>query len=930
MPPYVIPQVLVFQEFNRIATEIAEPLRAHISGPHAYLLRYGFPAEKPLGSLGAYDPAAVHAFPWPGRPTGAKVDTGYTKVFVADAELEYLARLAGDGAAIAPVAGTRNQIRWADTSGGFKAGGDAYPRYARLLDRDVRRGDRVRISGLGTDEATYDLETYVLGIASTGADRRAATVQGTPDAAAGNHATQAASAVIAPADDNDNTSVLAVVLTGYSAYADGVLDDVYTIKVVAPETGGDPTTARLTLTSASGKDDTAAVAPAANDTAFAAGGRGLQLKITKDGTTPQPLETGQTWTVTIHDDYVRPTVTAAGTYTGPWDTTYILTCTRGGRFAAGSDQGKPAFTIATTTGVDVSGPITVTATGAAFAVGTRGVTATVAATGTPTGVRKDDKWYIPVTAQADGAFRTLALGHSLPAELLTATDLELHLAIRTDIEVPSPRYRAEPLRNWEQSATAITLNDGMTATEASWTDGGVPQDLPVTTGRVYVEYRAWRDELTHEIGSIDDIAAIDTAITGPLTPDNPLKWGVYKALANANGTAVKFTAVADPDALDSWATMLSLLTGRDDVYNLVPLTFDRAVQDLVAAHVQDQSSPEAGRWRAAFFGIAADELRAIVDPSTSTDGAAVLATFADDPETAGSQYTRVTVPGGNADFLTAGIRPGDSVRGLYTTSWGEESYAEFSIDAVLTEDSLRLVAGPNEAIAVPQRIEVWRRLTNAELAADVARRAGSFGSRRIKAVRPMGRADAVGSGGTRMPHYYLAAALAGLRSGVVPHQGLTNVALAGFDELALGGELGTDALSTMAADGTWVVVQDPDGTVKSRHAVTTDNASLDAREETIVANVDSISHLFLRRLRPYIGVMNVTPTALSRLRIEIVSVIEFLKANGYTETLGGQLIDGAVTQLRAHALLKDRVVAIVTLTVPSPLNALELHQQIVI
>jgi hypothetical protein len=44
MSSYVKPQVLVFQEFNIVPTEITEPLRAHIAGPHAMLHRYSVAA----------------------------------------------------------------------------------------------------------------------------------------------------------------------------------------------------------------------------------------------------------------------------------------------------------------------------------------------------------------------------------------------------------------------------------------------------------------------------------------------------------------------------------------------------------------------------------------------------------------------------------------------------------------------------------------------------------------------------------------------------------------------------------------------------------------------------------------------------------------------------------------------------------------------
>jgi hypothetical protein len=220
---------------------------------------------------------------------------------------------------------------------------------------------------------------------------------------------------------------------------------------------------------------------------------------------------------------------------------------------------------------------------------------------------------------------------------------------------------------------------------------------------------------------------------------------------------------------------------------------------------------------------------------------------------------------------------------------------------------------------VPRKIEIWRTPTKAEQATELARQAGAFGSQRVKAVWR----NFVAPGAP--PSYFLAANLAGLRSGVAPHQGLTNVEISGADG-AVGADeyFDADELDVLAEAGVWIVVQDPDGTVKTRHAVTTDPSSIETREETMVANLDAISYFLLRRLRPFIGIMNVTPTAISRINVELVSAIEFLKANGFAELLGGQLIDGVVVELRAHATLADTLVAVVELTRPYPLNSLNL------
>ena len=68
---YVLPQVLVFQEFTQLPTPIVEPLRAHISGGNAELFRFSDTDEKALINLGSYDPLAATDYLYPNRPTGA-------------------------------------------------------------------------------------------------------------------------------------------------------------------------------------------------------------------------------------------------------------------------------------------------------------------------------------------------------------------------------------------------------------------------------------------------------------------------------------------------------------------------------------------------------------------------------------------------------------------------------------------------------------------------------------------------------------------------------------------------------------------------------------------------------------------------------------------------------------------------------------------
>jgi hypothetical protein len=547
------------------------------------------------------------------------------------------------------------------------------------------------------------------------------------------------------------------------------------------------------------------------------------------------------------------------------------------------------------------------------------------------GLRKGDKYFVPVTAQKNGRVSTLILGHTILDDLQTAPDLDLTLYItKPELEIRKERIETPPILNWEpdpaaednpELLTQICIHDGITAYDESYTSGGDPVPLPVASGaEIFVEFSEFLSTWCDKVGSLRDVADIDL-IPGPLDPGNPLKWGVFKALSNSNSTAVKFTAVCNPDDIDDWINVLEVIKGRDDVYGLVPLTRDRTVWDLFQAHVNAQSAADIGFWRVAWFSPTVDQDQELVGINTSDDSELVLATLDDDPFSTGTQYTWLKVTSENINLLEAGIAPGDTVRYLYTSDgFGNEEFTEFTVDQVINADTIRLFTGHASAIAVPSKVEIYHSLSKTEYANELVTIAQSFSDRRIRCTWP----DIVGSSGEDTNGYYMSCALAGLRSGIVPHRSMTNLEIAGFDDVNRSDEFFTATqIDILRNGGVWVVTTDRDGTIITHLGETTDVSGLAQREEMVVSNVDSISFLIKNRLQIFIGQANVTPSALKLIQIELTSIIEFLKVNGYTEMLGGQLIDATIRAIRQHPLLKDRVTVILDLEIPFPINNIE-------
>lgn len=912
-----VSQSAVFQNVPALTQDLLAP---HVAGGHAALFRHAVAAEKVLASLGTYDPTVDTVYDWPNRPADSIIDLGYVKLFADNAKLRYFQDLVSSASTVQAAAGYRNRVR--SSSVAFKANGDAYPRDGLLFDRDVRVGDLAFVRGT-VASTSYQLWTTVQGFAGE-------PVAATVGAASADDANEAALSLAASVDKiagADNCIEWSLDATAYDGLADGDPEETYTVEVTQGSVGGDYTTALLRVTSASGNDNQSSLVPDALDVWFAVGSRGLLARLSlapgsscstnalDDAVSPTDLVQGQKWKFHVKQNFTPPTATSGGTYTGDSDTTYVVEVTLGGLYA-----NEPEITVSTTTGVDSSGPTAVTAAGVAVAIGTQGVTIRF----NQAGLCKGDRYRIAVTAAAEGSMQTLILGNNLPSALLDASDLDLKLYIQKDVQVTAHRIESPPDLNWSAAADAFTVSAAVTAYDSSWTDDGTQLPLPVEAADLYVEYRAWLPGFADKVYSLTGASQVE-ALLGPVHPDNPLAFGVYQALHNGNSRAVHFTAVVDPDTAADWDTVLDLVAGRDDVYNLVPLTFDETVLAAYAAHVAAQVASDLGLWRSCFLCLEGRDQKVLADESTTSDGQVALATLTDDPSSSGTQYTFLTATSGNVDFVALGVRAGDTVRYLFTSDgFGGTSYSTFTVASVASAESLVLAEANPAAVGVAQKFELWRTQTPAEQAADLAAR-NAFDSERVVLVWPDGYTDS--SVSAEPAGYFLAASLAGLRGSAPPHQPLTNVEVKGPTDLPKSQDAwGFSVLNTLEDAGFLVVTLGTGTTAYTRRGVTsTHSQELNLREESVRANVDSVLLLERNRLAEFRGSANLTDDLLGHMRHAANGVIDELKSLTKVALLDSQLLDGSqVTDCRRHELLNDHSVLTLQLVVGYPDNVIEM------
>ena len=183
--------------------------------------------------------------------------------------------------------------------------------------------------------------------------------------------------------------------------------------------------------------------------------------------------------------------------------------------------------------------------------------------------------------------------------------------------------------------------------------------------------------------------------------------------------------------------------------------------------------------------------------------------------------------------------------------------------------------------------------------------------------------------------YFLCAALAGLVSGVAANQGLTNVEISGFDDAATRTlDFFSDILLDKMADaGIWIVTEDAQGSVHTRHAVTSDPSdNINIREELIRRVLDRVSYDLFGILRPYVGRANANDTLLSQLRAVLNNYMTISTSRNVTATTGPLLISAEIATasdgsqlLRIHPLFKDTIEIFMNIEIAAPANVIQLH-----
>lgn len=935
------PALQVDFAFVRNTDRSTQNLNAFIFGPAATVVRWDEMDLRDDGLLGNYDATGTllegkyqTSYSYLNKPIGGSLDEAYTKLHVKNALLSYWT----DNSSSFWIE-SRNKI--VHDAKGFKTNGASYPAAADFGDREVEVGDRIIVKGVDSNTDPFEVATYVQAIEGI------LTASSIDPASAGslNQGTQTASESVAadPGNSGDITAVADGV--NYTGIVTGHTTETYVVEVTQASTGGDLTTARLSVTSASGLDDVAVVQPAAVDTDFAIGTRGLVMQFNA-GTVGDDLAVGEKWTVSVVEGFTAPTVTVSGTYgaTDYVDRDYLVEVTTGGKL--GSD---PVIRVSPIFGNDISEQFTLTQASPGvsntFNVGSHGIQFTFE--GADSGLVKGDKWTISATAAKPGRMGKIVLGNNLPETVSlgeaakAASAVEVELFIVSDVEIPEKAIAAGEV-NWEARDTEFLVSAGIQLLTPLWTVNGEQVALPLKKpaafsndfSELYATYRFWHPS-SNGIESLESTTTVSEIVPGTSHRDNPLFTALAKAGINSGGSVIHTYRVGDPTVLDNWDAALSASSNRLDTYGLVPLSQDQAVLDLVAAHIEQMNGPLVNKYRVGWFTGGVPTTSTVLSAASTNDALPVLATIKDDPDTTGTQYTYVELGSDNAGFVTAGVRSGDRLAiGFASNAYGEETFSEYIVDSVINESALLLKSGPSTPEAVARKIEIYRTLTPDERidAASSDIEPYTLASGQVAAVGQSARYTGyrfrylpvgnVRDGLYDIPGYHLAAAVAAMRSAAAPQQPLTRLPVSGFTSVPELEGFSKTQLDLLASKGGFLVTKnDVTGQLLIRHAITTGEfTDVNQREESIISTLHSSTFALVNVLEPLVGKSNVTDSLIALVRTELENTGSRLRSANFSPELGGQIVDFTILRVQPSPLFADGLVVDIEFELPAPAN----------
>jgi len=285
----------------------------------------------------------------------------------------------------------------------------------------------------------------------------------------------------------------------------------------------------------------------------------------------------------------------------------------------------------------------------------------------------------------------------------------------------------------------------------------------------------------------------------------------------------------------------------------------------------------------------------------------------------GSSIYRLTREG--AVFITNGTVNGDR---LYFSSVGETTDVALLTSYVVrdvAESYVDVYSGTDISGTEATFTIASQTFTKDQQAEHIRDYASSIEKKRVGIIWPPYTTASPDGTSELVEGYFICAALAGSISALPAQQGFTNLKLSGFDRLSFSnlGYFKDSQLDTMASGGVMIFTQtSTDALIQCRHQLMTNMSAIEYRELSIVKNVDYIAKLLRARIRPFIGIWNITSFFLETLKVLLQGTFADLKVSD--DIAGPNITSAQIVSLEENATSPDRIDVIVDLGIPYPAN----------
>ena len=676
--------------------------------------------------------------------------------------------------------------------------------------------------------------------------------------------------------------------------------------------------ARVSISSASGLWGATGVAPTNSSGDYVISDAALAgLTATIDAGSPGTLVAGEVFTFRAVGAYTRLTSTQLGVgdtgsgFTGTRDTSYLVTVTQG---ATGGFTGAKV-SIVDTVGLDTPQTNVSVTAGTYFPVGSFGLQMKFIEASMPAqdGLRAGDVYFINAVAatQSTTVFDKVVFdGPVVNTGLFSDTSTALaSIGFYLGYSGAIAANAAAGGTAWAASGSVITVNSGLALLVPERTSGSQWCAFANGVGTLSPSFRSLipRPPTSDPIYAETD-AQIQAAL-GPIDMDNDLAFGASEMLGGAQGRGIYIVPVATNN-LAGFNDALGILESSDIYYALAILTDDLDIMLGAKTHVLAMCQKDVKNFRKAYVGTDSPGVYPVL--GLKVDGITnYLAIISDH----GGVNTLVSTDE-DVDFRTLGLAPGDQVR------FGAASYP---LASVIAAKELLLSSGPTNPVSPAAPFQLWKADTVASQKAFINQRAAALGTELVSHIWQENGTRYVNGLPTVIPNKYVACHIAGLRSAMAAQQGLTRTevtTVTAIPNMYL--RYRKADLDDIAAHGTYIITQESaNGPVFVRHQLTTQTGKGSLYyEDTATVIMHSVNFATKDIVDPKIGKKNATPDTVSEIDGDLTDMLRE-KSRTLVKDIGPEIIGFRNLVVRLHPILKDRIQVSGIITIPLPLNNID-------